>query len=47
MDSTNIYMSEYDDILVRRLIRNVVAINESKVEICFQNGFIAEEILEI
>ena len=47
IDNTNIYMAEYDDILVRRLIRNVIAVSDSKIEICFQNGNIAEEILEI
>ena len=45
MDNTNIYMSEYDDILVRRLIRKMVAVNDSKVEICFQNGNIVVENL--
>ena len=43
MDNTNIYMSEYDDILVRRLIRNVIAVSESKIEICFKNGVIMIE----
>ena len=45
IDSTNIYMSEYDDTLVRRLIRNVFAVSESKIEICFQNGVVVEKYL--
>ena len=43
MNNTNIYMTEYDDALVRKLIRNVIAISESKIEICFQNGGVVEE----
>ncbi len=43
MDNTNIYMSEYDDTLVRRLIRNVFAVSDSKIEICFYNGVVEEE----
>lgn len=45
MDSANIYMSEYDNTLVRRLIRNVIAITDSKIEICFQNKDVVEEYL--
>ena len=45
IDSTNIYMSEYDDTLVRRLIRNVFAVSESKIEICFKNGVVVEKYL--
>ena len=45
IDNTNIYMSEYDDNLVRRLIRNVFAISESKIEICFKNGAKTEIII--
>ena len=43
MDNTNIYMTEYDDNLVRRLIRNVIAVSDSKIEICFQQGNLVEE----
>ena len=43
MDNTNIYMTEYDDNLVRRLIRNVIAVSDSKIEICFQNRVVVEE----
>ncbi|OUQ55086.1 hypothetical protein B5E58_12840 [Tyzzerella sp. An114] len=43
IDNTNIYMPEYDDTLVRKLIRNVIAVSESKIEICFQNGVVVEE----
>ena len=43
MDNTNIYMSEYDDTLVRKLIRNIIAVSDSKIEICFQNGVVVEE----
>ena len=47
IDNTNIYMSEYDDTLVRRLIRNVIAVSENKIEICFQNGVVSAEIVDI
>ena len=43
IDNTNIYMSEYDDTLVRKLIRNIIAVSDSKIEICFQNGVVVEE----
>ena len=43
MDNTNIYMSEYDDNLVRKLIMNVIAVSKSKIEICFYNGVVVEE----
>lgn len=43
IDNTNIYMSEYYDTLVRKLIRNVIAVSESKIEICFYNGVVVEE----
>ena len=47
IDNTNIYMSEYDDTLVRRLIRNVFAVSESKIEIYFQNGVVVEEMIDL
>ena len=39
-------MSEYDDTLVRKLIRNVFAVSESMIEICFQNGVVIEVALD-
>ena len=46
MDNINIYMSEYDDTLVRKLIKNVIIVSESNIEICFQKGTIVEEYLD-
>lgn len=45
MDSTNIYITEYDDTLVRKLIIKVVTMSESKMNICFQNGTVVKEVI--
>ena len=45
MESTNIYITEYDDTLVRKLIIKVVTMSESKMNICFQNGTVVKEVI--
>ena len=44
---TNVYITEYDDTLVKKLIRNVLVVSDSKIEICFQNGVVSAEIFDI
>ncbi len=44
---TNVYITEYDDTLVKKLIRNVLVVSDSNIEICFQNGVLSVEIFDI
>ena len=45
IDNINIHMLEYDNALIRRLIRNIIALGYSKIEIFFYNRTVIEKII--
>ena len=46
MRKTNYLKKEFDDDLVRRLLRAVRVINESKIEIQFQSGIVMTQLID-
>lgn len=46
MSKVSFTVTEYDDCLVRRLIRHIKVINESKIEICFNSGIVIQQKID-
>jgi len=46
LENENLKLIEYDDILVRQLIENVISIDKDKILIEFKGGFQIEQMLE-
>ena len=45
LDKTNCVLTEYDDKLVRQLIKNINVVNARKIEVVFKSGITVEEFL--